>query len=194
LIDYEIRRAKGESFPEVEIINEERRKEELEARKQALEEEIRREISLLPSTPKVLGVARILPQLAADDFMSSDAQIEAIGMQVAMEYERQQGRSPKDVSAQNLGYDIFSTSLSGEVRYIEVKARATTGAIVLTTNEWLMAQRLGEEYWLYVVENAATQPRLHTIQNPAAKLQPEEVVGVVRYVVKGWQEAINAGP
>ena len=194
LIDYEIRRAKGESFPEVEIINEERRKEELEARKQALEEEIRREISLLPSTPKVLGVARILPQLAADDFMSSDAQIEAIGTQVAMEYERQQGRSPKDVSAQNLGYDIFSTSLSGEVRYIEVKARATTGAIVLTTNEWLMAQRLGEEYWLYVVENAATQPRLHTIQNPAAKLQPEEVVGVVRYVVKSWQEAINAGP
>jgi hypothetical protein len=60
---------------------------------------------------------------------------------------------------------------------------------VFTPNEWLMAQRFGEEYWLYVVENAVTQPRLYTIQNPAAKLQPEEVVEVVRYVVKNWQEA-----
>jgi hypothetical protein len=75
------------------------------------------------------------------------------------------------------------------VRYIEVKARATTGPIALTPNERLMAQRLGEEYWLYIVENAASQPRPHTIQNPAAKLQFEEVVDVVRYVVKGWQEA-----
>jgi hypothetical protein len=56
-----------------------------------------------------------------------------------------------------------------------------------------MAQRLGNEYWLYVVENAATQPRLRIIQNPAAKLQPEEVVEVVRYVVKNWKEVSNEG-
>jgi ABC-type histidine transport system ATPase subunit len=87
-----------------------------------------------------------------------------------------------------LGYDIRSTSPSGEVRYIEVKARATTGAIVLTPNEWLMAQRLGNEYWLYIVESAATQPQLCIIQNPATTLQPEEVVEVVRYMVKNWKE------
>jgi len=189
LIEYETRRAKGENLPEVEILNEQRRKEELVGRKQALEEEIRRETSLLPSAPKVLGVVRVFPQPAADQSMRSDAEIEAIGMQAAMEYERKQERSPEDVSTQNLGYDIRSTSPSGEVRYIEVKARATTGAIVLTPNEWLMAQRLGNEYWLYVVENAATQPRLRIIQNPAAKLQPEEVVEIVRYVIKNWQEA-----
>jgi ABC-type histidine transport system ATPase subunit len=51
-----------------------------------------------------------------------------------------------------------------------------------------MAQRLGNEYWLYIVENAATQPQLCLIQNPAAKLQPEEVVEVVRYMVKNWKE------
>jgi hypothetical protein len=122
--------------------------------------------------------------------MRSDAEIEAIGMQAAMEYERKQERSPEDVSTQNLGYDIRSTSLSGEVRYIEVKARATTGAIVLTPNEWLMAQRLGNEYWLYIVENAKTKPRLHTIQNPAAKLQPEEITGTVRYVIKDWKNGL----
>jgi len=191
LIEYETRRAKGENLPEMELTNEQRRKEELEARKQALEEEIRRETTLLPSVPKVLGVARILPQLPADQGMRSDAEIEAIGMQVAMEYEREHGRLPEDVSAENLGYDIRSTSPNGEVRYIEVKARAISGAIVLTPNEWLMAQRLGEEYWLYIVENAASQPRPHTIQNPAAKLQFEEVVEIVRYVVKNWQEAID---
>jgi len=191
LIEYETRRAKGENLSEMQLTNEQRWKEELEARKQALEEEIRRETSLLPSTPNILGVVRVLPQPAADQSMRSDAEIEAIGMQVAMQYEREHGRLPEDVSAENLGYDIRSTSPNGEVRYIEVKARAATGPIALTPNERLMAQRLGEEYWLYIVENAASQPRPHTIQNPAAKLQFEEVVDVVRYVVKGWQEATD---
>lgn len=63
------------------------------------------------------------------------------------------------------------------------------GAIALTPNEWLMAHRLGDDYWLYVVENAATVPTLHAIQNPAAKLEPEEVVEVVRYVVKDWKHS-----
>jgi superfamily II DNA or RNA helicase len=195
LIDYETRRAKGDNLPDMEVLNEQRRREELEGRKRALEEAIRRETSLLPSTPKVLGVARVIPQPAANGAMRSDAQIEAIGMQVAMAYEREHGRVPEDVSTQNLGYDIRSRVPSTQegqaesVRYIEVKARATTGAIVLTPNEWLMAQRLGNDYWLYIVEQAAARPVLHTIQNPAARLQPEEQAEIVRYVVKNWQEA-----
>lgn|GEM_PF-6073699 len=40
LIEYDTRRAKGENLPEMELTNEQRRKEELEARKEALEEEI----------------------------------------------------------------------------------------------------------------------------------------------------------
>jgi hypothetical protein len=191
LIDYETRRAKGENLPDVEVRNEERRKEQLEARKRALEEEIRREISLLPNSPKLLGVVRVVPRPLADETMRSDAEIEAIGMEVVMRYERDQGRLPEDVSTQNLGYDIRSCDTSGQVRYIEVKARAKSGTIVLTPNEWLMAQRLGDEYWLYVVENAATKPAIHMIQNPGAKLRPEEVVEIVRYVVKNWQGAIN---
>lgn len=191
LIDYETRRSKGENLPEVEVLNEQRRKEELEERRKALEEEIRREVSLLPSTPKVLGVVRVVPLSVTDREMRPDAEIEAIGMQVALEYERRAGRMPEDVSIQNLGYDIRSVSPSGEVRYIEVKARATTGEIVLTQNEWLMAKRLGPEYWLYVVENAASRPELNPIQNPAAKFHPEEVVETVRYVVKNWREACD---
>jgi len=192
LIEYETRRAKGEPVPDVEILNEQRRKEDYEARRRALQEEIRRQTSLLPATPEILGVARVVPEAQTTPAMRPDAEIEAIGMRVAMEYERRQGRTPEDVSAQNLGFDIRSVAADGSVRYIEVKARATTGPIVLTPNEWMKAQRLGEEYWLYIVEDAATDPTLYTIQNPAAKLRPEEVAEVVRYVVKDWKNAAGS--
>ncbi len=194
LMDYETRRAKGLPIAEPEFHNEERRNQELRARKEAMKESIRRETNLLPSVPTVLGVARVIPQPAPDPAMRSDPEIEAIGMQVAMEYERRQGRQPVDVSLDDLGYDIRSQDAGGATRYIEVKARATTGPVVLTPNEWLMAQRLGDEYWLYVVENAAAAPRLYTLQNPAAHLHPEEVYEVVRYVVKDWRgKATDAG-
>lgn len=189
LIEYETRRTKGDPVPEVEITNVQRRKEEYKARKEALEEDIRRQMSLLPAVPEILGVARVVPQTGGEFDMRSDAEIEAIGMQVAMDYELENGRKPVDVSAQNLGYDICSEAPDGTVRYIEVKARATTGPLVLTPNEWFMAQRLDGEYWLYIVENAATAATLYTLQNPAAKLRPHEVAEVVRYIVKDWKEA-----
>lgn len=88
--------------------------------------------------------------------MRPDPEVEAIGMEVALRYEREAGWTPEDVSRENLGYDIRSVSPEGAVRYIEVKARAATGPVALTPNEWVMAQRLGEDYWLYIVEHAAT--------------------------------------
>jgi hypothetical protein len=188
LIDYETRRSRGEEVPEPTIQNELRTKEDLQEKKRKLEESIRRETSLLPQKPRIVGVARVLPEPAADSNLREDDAIAQIGMQVAIEYERSQNRVPEDVSSQNLGYDIRSTK-DADVRYIEVKARSRTGAVALTPNEWLMAQRLGEEYWLYVVENAASSPRLHRVQNPAAKLKPNEVVEIVRYVVSDWKQA-----
>jgi hypothetical protein len=191
LIEYDTRRSKGEPIAEVEIGNEERRNEELRARKTALQEEIRRETSLSPAVPQVLGVVRVVPQPPADAELRRDPQVEAIGMAVAMEYERAHGRMPQDVSQEDVGYDIRSMAADGSARYIEAKARATTGAIIITPNEWLMAQRLGDEYWLYVVENAVSQPVLHTIPNPAARLKPEEVLEIVRYVVKDWKKVLQ---
>jgi superfamily II DNA or RNA helicase len=188
LADYETRRIKGENIPEVTVIQERRKREDLEQKKTRLLDEIRAETNLYPSEPEVLAVVRVVPEIQGGG-MSSDEEIERIGMEVALSYEREQGRQPEDVSAQALGYDIRSVDPAGQYRYIEVKARAGTGAIALTPNEWLMANRLGEEYWLYVVENAAGSPVLYTLQNPAAKLSPEEVVETVRYVVKDWRSA-----
>ncbi len=189
LIDYEIRKVRGENIPEALLWREKRRKEALEARLQRLEETLEREVTLTPTTPRLLGVARVVP---AEETMHSDAEIEAIGMEVAMRYEREQGRQPEDVSSQNLGYDIRSTDPGGGVRYIEVKARAHGGAVALTPNEWLMARRLGEDFWLYIVENAATSPTLYRIQNPAQKLSPKEIVETVRYLVEAWKHVAES--
>ena len=197
LVDYETRRAQGENIPEATVQNERRRREELEERKRQLEETLKREVSLTPATPHVLGVARVIPahalEIDFDEAIGSDPEVEAVGMEVALRYERERGRVPEDVSRENRGYDIRSTAPDGSVRYIEVKARARTGAVSLTPNEWLMARRLGDDYWLYVVEHAATEPVLYRIQNPAAKLKPHEVVEVVRYVVKDWKTAAGMG-
>ncbi|HZU06981.1 MAG TPA: DUF3883 domain-containing protein [Chloroflexota bacterium] len=193
LVDYATRRAKGEDIPDAPIQNEERVKERLQDKRRQLEEALRLQTTLAPAEPRILGVARVVPAEAASPALSESPDIEAIGMQVALEYERAQGRSAEDVSSENLGYDIRSTAPDGTVRYIEVKARARTGALVLTPNEWLMAQRLGDEYWLYVVEQAATAAELYVVQNPAARLQPDEVIEVVRYVVRDWKEAAD-GP
>jgi hypothetical protein len=104
-----------------------------------------------------------------------------------MEYERREGRSPTDVSLQRLGYDIKSRAPDGSVRYIEVKTRAHTGSVALTEHEWLKAKQLGDSYWLYIVENAVTNPTLWIIQNPAEKLEPKATV--VQYIVRDWKNA-----
>jgi len=158
-------------------------------KKQKLLRSIEAETHILPSEPKILGVVQVLPvPERMEEPGGADEEIERIGMEVAMAYEREQGRRPTDVSSLNLGYDIRSEDSQGNVRYIEVKARARTGAITLTANEWFMARRLQDEYWLYIVENAKSDnPELHTIQNPASRFKPEEVIGVVRYVIKDWR-------
>jgi len=191
LIDYATRQAKGQEIPSSTIQNEERTREDLQQRQRRLEEAIRQETTLSPTPPRVVGAVRVTAQAGAPDEMRSDPEVEAIAMATAMAYEREQGRAPEDVSARNLGYDIRSVAPDGSVRHIEVKGRARSGPVVLTPNEWLMAQRLGDEYWLYVVENAVGEPALYTLCNPAAVLKPEEVREVVRFVVRDWKQAAD---
>ncbi len=186
LLEYEVRRARGEPVPEAEVERQLRRREELEERRARLQELCARETSLLPAVPEVVGVARVVPTPGPGG--PPDPDVEAAGMRAAMEHERAAGRTPEDVSRLNLGYDIRSTA-ADQVRYIEVKAHRTTGSVVLTPNEWLMARRLGADYWLYVVDNALTWPTLYAVQDPAGKLSPKEVLGVVRYVVTDWRSA-----
>ncbi len=72
---------------------------------------------------------------------------------------------------------------NGDFRYIEVKARAGIGSVALTTNEWFKAQHLGDDFYLYVVWNAAKKPdsKPLIIRNPAKNLSVSQEV--VRYFV-----------
>jgi SNF2 family DNA or RNA helicase len=178
LVELYERQERGEKV-DLAIRNKEDRKRKYEEDKKRLEREIEREQSLSISTPELLTVIRVIPER---NEMVEDEEIERIGMEIAMEYERLHGREPEDVSAEDLGFDIRSRG-EGEIRYIEVKARAGTGEIVLTPNEWMKAKRFKEQYWLYVVENAATSPVLYIINNPAENLRPREKVEVVRFIV-----------
>ncbi len=170
-LDYELtllyeRKMKGEKV-ELPILNKEEKLREYQRALKNLEEEIKLETSLSFSMPELLTVIYVIP--SSPDTMISDEEIEKIGMEVAMAYEKAQGRIPEDVSKENLGFDIKSRGKDGELRYIEVKARRETGEVALTMNEWFKAKRFKNQYWLYIVENAISNPTLYIINNPAEK-------------------------
>lgn len=145
-----------------------------------------------------LGTALVYPGTAIAarySNMRNDPEVEAFAMQWVMDYERQRGWQPEDVSQKRdgSGFDIRSVEVTDsdteipEVRRIEVKGRAQLNSDVsLTVNEWRKAQQLGDSYWLYVVWGCKTaNPRLLTIQNPAKKLMGDakEIKQVTRYLV-----------
>ncbi len=194
LIHLQARALEGEEV-QLPIRNKQQQKERYLQAMRELKAQLERETQLTLETPKFLSALRVLPMLEAPGKgtgqaeMHTSAEIERVGMEVAMRYERAQGRRPQDVAAENLGYDIRSTDAEGHpLRYIEVKARAGVGRIALTQNEWFTAQRLGEDFYLYVVFNAATDPRLYIIHHPAQHLEPETRTEV-RYLVEA--EAIT---
>ena len=140
-----------------------------------------------------LGTAIVEPTDAAGHGMQRDDEVEAAAMAETMRFEREHGWEPTDVSQQHdgSGFDIRSVSLPDEhgqrlVRRIEVKGRAGENLPVeLTPNEWVQAGRHRETFWLYVVWNAKTQPRLMRVQDPVASLRGhvEELIAVNGYRV-----------
>ena len=173
------RQEKGEKV-DLAIRNKEERKRKYEKAINELRKEIDREISLTVSMPKLIGA--VIVRRGVEEEMIEDEEIEKIGMEIAIEYERKNGREPKDVSKEKLGFDIRSKG-KDEIRYIEVKARKDYGSVTLTQNEWFKAKRFKEQYWLYVVVNATTKPELYIINNPYENLEAFEKVEVVRFVI-----------
>ncbi|MFW9998010.1 MAG: helicase-related protein [Candidatus Odinarchaeota archaeon] len=186
LIELQGRKEREEKV-DLAIRNKEEQKKRYIQALNELKEQIIREKTLTMEMPKFLGIIRIIPakkvEESIQDSMKSSEEIEKIGMEESMEYERKNGRIPVDVASENLGFDIKSSDSKGKMRYIEVKARAATGSVILTRNEWFKAKRFGADYFLYVVLNAAAQPELLIVQNPAEELQPEEKAEIVRYLV-----------
>ncbi len=185
LADLYERQAEGEKV-DIVIRNKEEKKRQYEEALKTLQKEIEQEVSLTISMPKFLGAVLVKPPISRD--MISDKEIERIGMEIAMGYEKNQGRKPEDVSKENLGFDLRSKG-DVETRYIEVKARKNEAQVALTCNEWFKAKRFKEQYWLYVVAKATTSPTLYIINNPAENLNIQEKVEVVRFIIplKEWK-------
>jgi len=201
LLQYQYRQNKGEKM-DMPILNETRNKEDLERKKEVLKKEIELEKNLTVSEPKILGVSVVIPmekieEKEKDAIMHTDPEVEKIGMQVAMEFEKAKGWSVEEVSEENLGFDLRSIKYDSEgtfkdIRYIEVKARAQSGAIRLSSNEWKKAKRFQDKYWLYIIINARSKPELKRIQNPADKFKIDEDIYSTGYIIpkEKWEEKV----
>jgi hypothetical protein len=160
-----------------------------------------RAAALALGAPEIIGVALVTPAVPAvidpaggPAMRRSDA-VEEAAMAHAMAMEQALGWQVEDVHDEDRGYDMVSYGPAGQVRYVEVKGRAGVGDVELSQNEWLKAQQLGGDYWLYVISNALTAPDLQRIQNPTQRLSGDEVVERVRYRVRqaGWQRVAEEG-
>lgn len=153
-----------------------RRRKELEQQRSLTLQAVERitSVLLLPhperTTPEV---RRLQPNKETED----------TAMQIAVDYERVQGRQVYDVHEKNLGYDLTSLDLnSGELRLIEVKGLgAASGTILLTPNERRVAEDRRDCYWLYVVTNCSDKAELQEPIKDPARLEWHEMMKVAHY-------------
>lgn len=123
--------------------------------------------------------------------MVSDPEIERIAVQAVIAHEETEGRVVESVEQDNRGFDLISrkphpedAATAIDVRFIEVKGRSHKGEIALTSNEYRTAQRLANDYWLYVVFHCATpNPNINILRNPAM-LEWQPIVKVEHYRLK----------
>ncbi len=138
--------------------------ERLHKRQQELDRE--RQISALPPVLKgaaLIITARMLATLAPMATPTSSAgfsedpdlraEVERLAMNAVIAAELALGNFPRDVSAENKGYDIESHDpRSGHLRFIEVKGRHTDGhEVIITKNELLASLNADETYILALV-------------------------------------------
>ncbi len=177
--DQEIGRAdedvrNGKSGAEGRLAQAETRHADTLARREKRRDELRREHAVTLQGVERLASALILPHPDRETpelrRLRPDPNTEMTAMRVVMDHEVTRGCTVRDVHEENLGYDITSLHpRSGELRLIEIKGlAASTGTIILTPNERRIAEDRPDCFWLYVVSDCASEPRLREpIRNPA---------------------------
>jgi hypothetical protein len=143
---------------------------------------IRRESELIaPGNLTFLAHALVVPSANPDDLERHDAEVEQVAMDLVRAIEEAAGATVKDVHTpplaraagltDNPGFDLLSIYSDGRRRAIEVKGRANTGDVEVSSNEWARAANLREGYWMYVVYDCATPaPRLVRVRDPFGNL------------------------
>lgn len=193
--ELETRRIEGQNVPGLEglIAQSEQHIDDLNSRLENRRKELELERHAAISDITHYGRAWVLPhpdrtspQLAP---MVRDDEIERTAIAEAIKYEEARGWQVESVESENRGFDLISRrphtedpKTFVEVRFIEVKGRAGVGVVALSQNEYRTAERLKNDYWLYVVFNCAATPQLHMVQNPG-RLRWQPVTTVEHYQV-----------
>jgi hypothetical protein len=175
--------------------------DELNNRKERRLAELKMERNCMIDKIEHLGRAWVLPHPERTSPsvapMVRDDEIEKIAVDAVRKHEEAQGWKVESVEKENRGFDLISRKPHPhddktfiEVKFIEVKGRATIGEIAVTTNEYRTAERLQKDYWLYVVYNCASNPEIHRIQDPI-RLGWEALVKVEHYHV-GAEKILGA--
>lgn len=112
----------------------------------------------------------------SDEARQHNLAIEELARDAVCVYEMQRGRLAEQMSQTHPGYDVRSVDESGEIRYIEVKGIGgewNERGIALTSYQFSQAKMHKDQYWLYVVEDVASQNKeitIYPIQNPAQRV------------------------
>lgn len=168
-----------------------RRADELMARLERRKEELALERQISATPPVVIGGAVVIPaRLLLGEQTPVELRdrriTEAIGMQAVMAAETALRNHPRDVSKENLGYDIESLDpRTGRLRFIEVKGRrAGAETVTVTRNEILCGFNSPEQFILGLVEvedRQAKEPRY--VRQPFST-EPDFGVTSVNYDLK----------
>lgn len=178
-----------------------RRADDLQARLQKRMEELEQERHISAAPPVVLGGALIIPAGLLDEpqdeitrlFAKRKKDVEMAGMRAVMEKERELGFTPRDVSQEDLGWDVESQMGDGKLRFIEVKGRVEgQNTVTVTKNEILTALNKPDDFFLAVVEvlfegEKAVGKEPHYIQKPFQR-EPDFAATSVNY---RWRELLN---
>lgn len=148
------------------------RKERRAAIGQAIGERKRllREATVVEARPSRL-VGRVhVRALGGVSAHRTDADSEAVSMLLCAQLLEAEGFHVDDVHQDGCGYDLKARR-GYEQRCVEVKGLQgdVSPGIMLESSEWLMAQQLRDDYWVYVFEHCASAPRLFgAYRNPVA--------------------------
>lgn len=147
--------------PKVQVVNKQRLIEDLSDRLQRRTRELEAQRELSTGMPTVVGAALVLTKRWLNEAQgtpesSADAAlrrlVEQIGMKVVQATEEALGNEVRDVSPENLGWDVEAMTPRGELRRIEVKGRRMGAeTVTVSYNEQLQALNKPEGYFLALV-------------------------------------------
>lgn len=156
----------GKSRSNINSGNARRTADELADRLKKRMAELDQEKTIVARPPNVLGGALVVPaswftnagqagtlRETPPNYGAPDREVERLAMEKVMQFEREQGFEPRDISAENRGYDIESRDpKTDRLRFIEVKGRVK-GAVTVTVtkNEILTSLNRPEGYVLAIV-------------------------------------------